>query len=112
MPGQAQQAAPKAGQKIKNQKAEVAKQAFRQYSDLREHRHIHDHVDDADVHEHVGEQAPPLAVGRQRAEIGAPAEQAVDAGLEHRNAFDDHDHEHQNVDTDQDGRDERRARSA
>jgi len=79
----------------------VPEQLLDEPADGDQHIHVHQQVHDADVDEHGGEQAPPLAVRHERTELGAPADQIGAARRHARRAARHQDDEHDNVGGDQ-----------
>ncbi len=106
MDGDADEAAGEAGDEVDEQVADAAEDGFDERPDEIEHVHIHADVDDAEVEEAGGEEAPVL-VGAEGggAEVAAPEEDVAGGGLGEGDAAGDHGEEDEGVEGDESDRD-------
>ncbi len=93
----AEDAADEVGEKI----GEAAEEMLGRAAKIPEAPHIEAEVNQAEVDEHAGEEAPPLAVERERAKICAERDGLLRSGTEGGDSAEDHDDEHQNARSDE-----------
>jgi len=103
----AEDAADEVGEKI----GEAAEEALGRAAKIPEAPHIEAEVNQAEVDEHAGDEAPPLAVKRERSKISAERDGLLRSGIEGGDSAEHHDGEHQNACSDEsDGNGERSGR--
>ena len=90
MPVNAGDTAENAGGEIGKKVGEASKELLGSAAKVPEAPHVQGNVDDAEVDEHAGDEAPPLAVEGERAEIGAEGDGLLGSGLEGGNSTEDH----------------------
>jgi len=93
----AEHAAHEVGEKI----GEAAEEALGRASKIPEAPHVEAQVNQAEVHEHAADEAPPLAVERERAEVCAERDGLLRSGIEGGDSAQHHDGEHQNARSDE-----------
>jgi len=93
----AEDAADEVGEKI----GEAAEEALGRAAKIPEAPHIEAEVNQAEVDEHAGDEAPPLAVEGQRSEISAERDGLLRSGTEGGDSAEHHDGEYQNARSDE-----------
>ncbi len=111
MPKNAGDAAKDAADEVGEKIGKAAEEALGRAAKIPEAPHIEADVNQAEVHEHAGEEAPPLAVERERSKISAERDGLLRSGTEGGDSAEHHDGKHQKACSDEsDGNGERSGR--
>src|ERR671925_2406621 len=108
MPINAGDAAKDAARKIRQEIRGAAHKDFRGAAKIPETPHVEPDVNNPEMHEHAGDQAPPLAAKHERAEIGSECDSLLTRGQKRRDAADYHDCEDECVHGDESDSDRER----
>ena len=94
-----------AGQHVQHEKIQVSEEPFDETAAGEQDVHVHREMNDADVHEHRGDDAPPFAVRCRRTVHRAPSHQRIRSGTHDRHTARHHQDEDGDVRCDERKRD-------